>query len=243
MTPYRPNYFLPLTLNSSLDDTRIRDPGRGGEDDPAEAKFQISLEFEVWRNMFDRPIDLYFAFTQVAWWQLYNADASSPFREVNYEPELGAILYPQQEWLGLHFRQLRFGVVHQSNGRSGSLSRSWNRAYATLLVDQGRFAAALRLWARIPEDEDDDNPDIEDYYGHFELYGFYKWRQHTLGLMLRNNLRREHNRGALQLDWSYPISDRLKFYVQYFNGYGESLIDYRDSVNRLGLGLMLTDWL
>ncbi|UCD36570.1 MAG: phospholipase A [Nitrospiraceae bacterium] len=31
--------------------------------------------------------------------------------------------------------------------------------------------------------------------------------------------------------------------MQYYNGYGESLIDYNDYVSRVGLGIMITDWL
>lgn len=244
LTPYRPNYFLPLTLDSSPNSGAFE--GFRGDNgiDHAEAKFQISLEFDVWRNMLNSHSDLYFGYTQVAWWQLYNRDASSPFRETNYEPELGVILRPDLNILGLNSRQMRFGIVHQSNGRSEPRSRSWNRLYGILMLDRGNFASALRFWYRLPEDEDeDDNPDITDYYGNFELYGFYKWRDQTFGMMLRNNLDREDNRGAIQLDWSYPLNDRLKFYVQYFNGYGESLIDYNTSTNRLGFGLMLTDWL
>ena len=244
MTPYRPNYLLPMAYNHRPNEDPVHQIGRDADVDRMEVKFQFSLEFDVWRQMLGQDMDLYFAYTQQAWWQMYNSGESSPFREVNYEPEMGVTLRPDIHFLGMNLRQLRVGLVHHSNGRGEPLSRSWNRTFATAILDRGNFATALRVWHRLPESaEEDDNPDITDYYGNFEWYAFYKWRRSTFGFMVRNNLDRDDNRGALQLDWSYPLSDRLKFYMQYFNGYGESLIDYNHSTNRFGIGLMLTDWL
>ena len=60
--------------------------------------------------------------------------------------------------------------------------------------------------------------------------------------MLRNNLRSE-NKGAIELGWSFPISSRVKAYVKYFNGYGESLIEYNNAIESFGIGVLISDWL
>jgi len=63
--------------------------------------------------------------------------------------------------------------------------------------------------------------------------------------MTRNQLESGFDRGAGELGWSFPIFGYryLKGYVQYFYGYGESLIDYNRKVNRIGIGISITDWL
>jgi phospholipase A1 len=76
-----------------------------------------------------------------------------------------------------------------------------------------------------------------------EIWGYYFWKNQRVRLMLRNNFHFHDNRGALQLDWSIPVIEKIGFQIQYFNGYGESLLDYNHHVNRIGIGFILTDWI
>ena len=107
----------------------------------------------------------------------------------------------------------------------------------------------FKPWYRLPEKEKtepnqpdgDDNPDIGDYMGFFEFSTHYQWDDQTFSMMLRNNLRSENNRGAIQLDWTFPMGKRFKGYAELFHGYGESLIDYNHKTTRLGIGVLLTD--
>ena len=143
-----------------------------------------------------------------------------------------------------HRRLLQAGIWHQSNGRAEPLSRSWNRLYLNAVFERGDLAFSIKPWYRIPEDEeDDDNPDIERYLGYGELGAAYKWRGNTFSMMFRNNLRTSGNKGAIELGWSFPLYRKLKGYVQYFNGYGQSILDYNDAANTIGVGLALTDFL
>jgi phospholipase A1 len=244
ITPYKPNYVLPITYVSSLNKEVYQGSDRDLIDDKVEAKFQISLRVKLWEGIFGDIGDLWFAYTQLAFWQIYSSHFSAPFRETNYEPELMLGVATDFPFLGLRGRYLTLGFNHQSNGRSEPLSRSWNRITAGALFERGNLALLTRGWWRLPEDkEDDDNPDIEDYIGRGEVWGFYKRDQQTFALMLRNNFDHDENRGAVELDWSFPLFGPVKGYFQYFYGYGESLIDYNHKHQRAGLGFLITNWL
>jgi len=248
--PHRQNYILLGNYNfSSMNEQPWED--FAGEDvdlNNTEVKFQISFKFMLWENLFKKRTngDLFFAYTQLAMWQLYNKDISSPFRDTNYEPEVFFAFDNDWQIFGFTNRVNLFGFAHQSNGRAEPLSRSWNRLYASFVFEKENFVSGLKVWWRIPQDaENDNNPDIEDYLGNFELRSVYKWSKQTLGLMWRNNLDFDDNRGAVELSWSFPLpgTDRIKGYVQYFNGYGQCMLDYNASASTLGAGFLLTDWL
>jgi len=246
--PHRPNYFLFANHNFSSmhEDPWKEAAGESAELNETEVKFQISFKFMLWEKLFKKDIDLYFAYTQLSMWQLYNKEISSPFRDSDYEPELFFTLGNKWQILGFNNRLNAFGISHQSNGRSEPLSRSWNRLWASFIFAKSNLAWGLTLWYRIPQSaEDDGNPDIEDYLGYGQLRAVYKRGHNTFGLMWRNNLDLNENRGAVEVNWSFPLpgTDRIKGYVQYFNGYGQCLLDYNASSSSLGLGILLTDWL
>jgi phospholipase A1 len=247
--PHRPNYILPVAYNSHGYNAGYHKVANNDPEysfDPVEAQFQLSIKTPLVLGVFGDSTDIYAAYTNHSYWQVYNNDISAPFRETNHEPEMWIQFKPQWELFGIVNTNNSLGINHQSNGQSSILSRSWNRIFATIVLEYGDLALSVTPWYRIPESEgDDDNPDITRFMGHYELGATYKWDDHTFALTSRNGFESNYHRGSVQFSWSFPLGDWpfLRGYLQYYNGYGESLIDYDRYVNRVALGLSLTDWL
>ena len=247
ITPHRRNYLLPY---SHWSNPKWNDPDRAGQDlDSKEVKFQISLKAPLYDDFWNGST-IYMAFTGVFFWQAYNKSESSPFREINFTPEI--FLAKPVDWkLGpVQSELLAFGFRHDSNGRDEPTSRSWNRLYLRHISQIGPYYVSLMPWYRIPEDDKDypldprgdNNPDIEKYMGHFELEVARAFGNHVVELMVRNNLRSD-NKGAGRVNYSFPINERFKGLVQVFTGYGDSMINYDDYETRFSLGILLTDTL
>ena len=249
LTPHRPNYLLPAVYTLRPDDTPFSADEKWQH---TEVQFQLSLKVLVAENVIGHNGHLSFAYTNRSFWQAYNRSISAPFRETNHEPEL--LFTFENDWHVFSARNSanQFILNHQSNGRGGELSRSWNRVMFNSIWERDNFVLSFMPWYRIPESkknspteaDGDDNPDIEKYMGNFELRGIYQVEHgQTISLMLRNNLR-DDNRGAIEAGYSFPIgSTKLKGYLKYFNGYGESLIDYNHRIQSLGVGFLISDWL
>ena len=248
ITPHMINYIMPvLTTNRINSDAYEEISGFSENFEEIESKFQLSLKVPLNSDdIFFEGDGLYFAFTMEAWWQVYSDNISKPFRETNYKPEFFyAMPLPWQPFEGN--TGLMLGAEHQSNGRSQLLSRSWNRIYANLLFEKGDFALSFKPWWRLPEDDKefdldpdgDDNPDIGDYMGHFELGMAYTWEDYELSFKGRRNFSK--NNGALELGLTFPLWGKLRGYALVFDGYGESLIDYNHKQTRFGLGIALNN--
>ena len=238
ITAYKRNYLLPWAYNSTPNAESFNQVTSEGDVDKTEVKYQLSFKVELMDDIFGDNGDVFFAYTQRSWWQAYNSDASSPFRETNYEPEAFIQFDNRLELLGWTNTRNRLGFAHQSNGRSDPLSRSWNRVYADMMFQNGDWAVAVTPHWRVPEEsDDDDNPDLYNYIGYGDITVGYTADQHEFTWMVRGNPSKG-NFGN-QLDYSFPLFGKVRGYVQYYHGYGESLIDYDHSVNRLGLGFSI----
>ncbi len=245
ITQHRFNYLLPVSYVDSPNTITL--DGLNDENvDRYEAKFQVSVQLPLYLQERENN-GVFFGFTSTSFWQVYNSEISKPFRETNYEPEVFYQWSPKWDVFGFKFNGAQIGFNHMSNGQDGLKSRSWNRIIATALFSDEDAAYYLKTWYRLPEDEKvdefdptgDDNPDILDYYGRVELGFAYKIGNIDLYARVRNNLSFNDNRSGIELNFTYPIDERYDVLLQYFNGYGDSLIDYDRHLQRVSLGVML----
>lgn len=203
-------------------------------------------------------------YTQKSVWSLYAE--SAPFEENNYNPE---ILYAYHvERFGIGWAT--FGIEHESNGEGGSDSRSWNRLYGrarwNVALDDGiqflperaddhdHWYAAfdLKLWWAF--DKDDEQVNLNKYIGYGKIRAElqspeYFWGAAALDVEVTkggNPIQFDHASVQLGASWRQPtFTGRVKFvpffYVQYFEGYGETLIraDEHTRAFRVGMRFIL----
>ena len=249
--PYRPTYVMPLfyTFDPNLSPStptrpQPEKPFTSNDTRNTDLKFELSLKTKVAEDLFDTNADLWFGYTQESHWQVYNEDNSRPFRATDYQPE---IFLTQPVTANLPFggrlRMLGAGAIHHSNGQDDPLSRSWNRAYVMAGAEWGKLSVIPRFWLRVNNENDssEDNPDIEDFMGYGDIKFLYDLpSQQSLSGTLRYNP--GTNKGAAQIDYIYPLSKNVNGFVQVFQGYGESIVDYNYENTSIGFGIVLNDW-
>jgi phospholipase A1 len=241
---YKQNYILPYARSSQPNNLPTSPNTRSQILVPytlqdKDVKFQISLKHVL--ADYQQAGTLWLGYTQLAFWQAYDQSSIRPFREIIYEPELIYSFRPSD------LSVLNFGVTHQSIGEAYPRERSWNRVYVEpgIQFDGGigqRLIIQVRWWSIIQEPTLEDNPDISNYLGYRELNLRYVqdggWK---VNLMSRIR--------STQVDIAAPLSvwflqsaehiqgNSADIHLQYFNGYGESLLDYNQSHVTLGIGL------
>jgi len=225
---YSANYFLPLSyrVNGTYPQTN------GHEGLNTETEFQVSLKYDYGVNLFGLSETYSVAYTQLSFWQLY-AD-SAYFRETNYNPE-AFVTFPfsRVDYL----KALRISFAHQSNGRGGEYERSWNYLSGKVVLQTGYIFTTIKLWYDLFSLKY--NPNLMEYLGYGELEFVLPYAKHILKLKSRNTFSKYR---ATELNYSYPLfgSDDLFFYFKAFSGYGESLIDYDNKIDKIGIGFSIS---
>ena len=245
--PHLPMYVMPVWYNATPN-YDIHSPNQksvvANHDalQNLDTKMQISLKTKLAEDVFGTNADVWVGYTQQSYWQLYNRH-SRPFRSSDYQPEI-FLTQPVKAQLPFNgtLRLLGAGLVHQSNGQSDPLSRSWNRAYVMAGTEWGNLTVIPRLWLIGKEsNKASDNPDIGDYMGYGDIRWLYGLDNHsTVGGVMRYNPS-THN-GAVQIDYAYPLTGGMKAYIQLFHGYGENVQDYNHKSTNVGIGLMFNDF-
>lgn len=218
-----------------------------GADDPA-AKFQFSFKYRLLTvsdgDERTLPKTIHAGYTQRSLWDI--EAESSPFYDTSYMPELiFEALEPTRgdgafTWLGY-----QIAYRHESNGRAGDVSRSFNTAYLRTGFTLGRLTG----WHLIVAPEiftyvgsRSNNPDIADYRGYGKLLVALGRDQSGPSLVYTGHVGRGWKRPTHQLDLTIPFKTSLLdletyILVQYFDGYGESLLSYREKSEALRAGI------
>lgn len=224
-----------------------------GSRGPTTIKFQFSFKFRIFnpRGSAGKHVpwitQIHFGYSQISVWDV-DAD-SSPFRDTSYKPSLFYLRDDQwKNTTGTVVLGFQTGLEHESNGKSDEDSRTLNTLYFQPILTFGdaadyhwRIAPKFYAYAGSLED----NPEIADYRGHVDLQ--IRWGQPDrwiLDLLLRRGT--EEHYGSIQFDASYPLSrapySTFEFlgHFQYFNGWGETLLDYNVKEQaQVRVGLMI----
>jgi phospholipase A1 len=244
LQPYRTNYLLPFGVANKKYISYIPDT----EYKNIEAQLQVSLKLKVADNWFGLGEKYYLSYTQQAFWQIYIY--SSPFRENLYNPEGFVVIPVRDNYSIFQLRSLKFAVAHKSNGQPDTsdvifsdgtqmqnLSKSINYFYTTVRLQHNTIISDFTLLAPFPgADNLSDNPDLMNYLGYTKLKLTYFYKAHMISAMVRGNLKTR--KGAVELTYSHPhpLNDSTYWYVKFFSGYVESLIDYNKDITKLSIG-------
>ena len=222
---YHENYFLLGYDTSDLDHGFV-------------PKFQVSAKFSV-------PVKgVFFAYTQRTFMDFLGN--SSPLYDNSYSPEAYYIFTFSDHFTTKHkLHYLKAGYFHESNGKDGLTSRSWERVYAEAEFVKGGFYIIPTVW--VPFFKDDQNPDVEKYYGYGELTAGYIW-ENDVQLSAKGRLGTDLNKGNVRIDFSIPFRlfsshvanakgwARSYLWFQAFEGYGETFLGYNQTNTAVAAG-------
>lgn len=204
----------------------------------SDVKFEIGFKQRLTNVNLPLGVFPFVTYRQKAFWDVYKE--SLPFRELNFNPAIGItklFFIEHNYFYGLHL-----AFEHESNGRDGHNSRSWNFFSLTYFKPVGKNLQ-LKAKAWIPIGDLEGNEDVVSYRGLFNLGVSYKARKDLyfdLDLQPAYDKRLQgHVKASISLKLAKASNQFV--YLQYFGGYAEDLINYNQSVNYVRVGFVFKD--
>ncbi len=203
----------------------------------SDVKFQISFQQRLTKSVLPWNTYLYLFYTQKAMWNVL--EQSLPFHDLNFNPGIGLSRYiiMRDHLVG----KLTMMIEHESNGRDGTASRSWNKiSWAGEAYISPFLMAHAKFW--IPIVDGKYNKDILKYMG-ISQAGFQakslddKWVL-DMTLVKRKGWNLNFNT-IVQLGYRINHNSNQFIMLQYYNGYGESMLDYNQYHSRIRFGLLI----
>jgi len=199
-------------------------------------KFQLSISHRLTKSRLPFDTYLFLTFSQKTIWNVLQE--SMPMLDLNFNPGigLGHLIIYKNRYIGRGFLM----IEHESNGKDGLTSRSWNKlSLGVYLMMSQHFDAQMKAW--LPIIDSDNNRDIVRYngIGHVGLTYHTADQRFVLGLLA--TWRPKSSGFNTQWDLSYKLDrkENQYFFVQYYNGYGEYLLNYNRFVSVLRVGFVI----
>ena len=223
---YKDNYFIfgpPIGQKVTKENTNI--------------KFQISIAQRLTNATLPWGTYLYLFYSQKCFWNVL--ENSMPMTDLNFNPGIGLTkpLFVKNRYVG----KVSLIIEHESNGRDSIWSRSWNKVSlaANIIIDPN-LSVAGKIWAPIIDGMN--NKDILHYCGLYQIsvQAMTDNRMFTGALTLVKRAGNFFNYNTiLELAWRFSRKSNQYFFLQYYNGYGEGLLDYKVFKSQLRVGIVI----
>ena len=223
---YKDNYFVfgaPVSREPTVKNTNV--------------KFQISISQRVTKSTLPWNTYLYLFYSQKCFWNIL--ERSMPMVDLNFNPGIGIAkpLFVKNRYIG----KLMMLIEHESNGKDSIWSRSWNKVSlgANIVIDP-TFSIHGKAW--IPIIDSQNNKDILDYCGYYQMGMSFLSRNHRYraSIMLTKRASGFFNYNT-SIEFGFrPSADFTPYlFLQFYNGYGEGLLDYNVHHSYLRAGIVL----
>ena len=207
----------------------------------SDVKFQVSISQRLTKSTLPFNTYLFLFYNQKVFWNVF--ENSMPVHDFNFNPGIGVckLLIAKDRVIG----KASLLIEHESNGRDNDNSRSWNKiSLCGSIYISPQFMIHAKYW--IPIVDGQHNRDILRYCGIFQngLQVMSNDKKYGMAITLVKRQGWNLNFNTIvELNYRLFKKDNHYMFLQYYNGYGDNLLDYNKFHSRLRFGIVIKpDW-